>query len=333
MHGGSYTEDVRDISYDLTALRNVKNGKPLDFGQNVVTFDKQQMARYYTFEWTEEVTPPFEGPQIEVDNKATDGAKTETIKVEANSDIDYMFMYPQNFSNDGLALIAGVPCDPLLEHGTSTGTKGVNDDVSTPLYGIDGSALYYGGTLHMTATGSGQAVLSSYDVNKEYIGDMSFDLITENTTEVEIFNLTSNASEVAYIGFRMLQGSLTFNVTSAESNKSWMVSYKTLTYIDQYGVERSRNCQNGICAMTYLQPNFLTYQMPASNLKINGVPQTAKGLSKQKKQEVTFPIDAVSIDTNSLIKTSVGFGEITKISLNLSSRTIKATLAHDTNIQ
>jgi hypothetical protein len=160
---------------------------------------------------------------------------------------------------------------------------------------------------------------------------MSFDLITENTTEVEIFNLTDTASEIAYIGFRMLQGSLTFNVTSAYANKSWMVSYKTLTFIDEYGVERTRNCQNGLCAMSYLQPNFLTYQMPASSILVNGVLTTAKGLAKRKSQDVVFPAGVVDVDTNKLVKTVVGIGEIGKISLNLSSRIIKATLRHDTD--
>lgn len=325
-NGGSYASDIRTVGYDLTTLRNIRNKKPWCYGQNSVTFEKEQMARFYKYSWMDDVTEPFEGQQIEVDNKGTDASKTEELRVDATSDVDYMLMYPSNFSNDGFALLIGVKADALLSTGISAGTKGNNNDYSTPLYPVDGQILTHTGTLKLTAIGGGMAELATFDADSNYIGALSLTNITSATTSVETFTLDQETADiVAYIGFRMISGSLSFNVEDLVMDGAFALPFKTLTY----GNNVQRKCQNGIAAMAYLQPNFLTYEMPASRIIVNGSATTAKGLSKRKMQEITFPSDAVNIDTTSLVKTLVGIGEISKISLNLSSRIIKATLRHD----
>ena len=67
--------------------------------------------------------------------------------------------------------------------------------------------------------------------------------------------------------------------------------------------------------------------MPASRYKIGNedVTQYAKGVIKLKTQDVSFPA-LEDVDLQKLIKTSIGEGQIEKLSINLSSRNGKATL-------
>lgn len=334
MNGGSYSEDMREIGYDLTAMKNIRNGKTWDYGQNVVSYDKDRMARFYKYEWMDAVTTPFEGMQIEVKNNATDGAKTETMKVDnVCTDVDYMLMYPSNFSNDGFAMLIATPADALITKGHATGVKGSNNDQSAPLYVVDGRTLQYSGVMKLTVIGSGQAKLSYFDHDGNYLADLSTATIDSTTTQVTTLGLGASADldNIGYIGFVMFNGSLDFYVESLLCDSNYQLPMVELSYTDMYGVEWHRDCQNGLGAMVYLQDNFLTYQMPASSILVNGVLTTAKGLAKRKSQDVVFPAGVVDVDTNKLVKTVVGIGEIGKISLNLSSRIIKATLRHDTD--
>ena len=88
--------------------------------------------------------------------------------------------------------------------------------------------------------------------------------------------------------------------------------------------------QNGFLAMVNLQPQYWLYDMPARNLIVNGVQVWAYGIQRRKSQTVTFPIGNDDPDLMGLVKTQIGNGQFEKISINLSSRTAKATLKHDT---
>ena len=88
--------------------------------------------------------------------------------------------------------------------------------------------------------------------------------------------------------------------------------------------------QNGLVAMVNLQPQYWLYDMPARNLIVNGVQVWAYGIQRRKSQTVTFPIGNDDPDLMGLVKTQIGNGQFEKISINLSSRTAKATLKHDT---
>lgn len=88
--------------------------------------------------------------------------------------------------------------------------------------------------------------------------------------------------------------------------------------------------QNGFLAMVNLQPQYWLYDMPARNLIVNGVQVWAYGIQRRKSQTVTFPIGNNDPDLMGLVKTQIGNGQFEKISINLSSRTAKATLKHDT---
>lgn len=104
--GGTYTGNPV-VGYDLTTLENVRNGKKWAFGTSEYTFDKEDMPERYQFKWADEVTEPFEGQPIQVISKYVQPGKIEEINVGGfSSDIDLMLLNPEQFSQDGFALLA-----------------------------------------------------------------------------------------------------------------------------------------------------------------------------------------------------------------------------------
>lgn len=95
-----------------------------------------------------------------------------------------------------------------------------------------------------------------------------------------------------------------------------------------YKVPYWNNLQNGYFSFDYLQ-QFYAWDMPARHYSINGVSKTALGTKKLKMQEIDFPAKE-DPDTTKLIRTLLGYGVIEKMSVSLSSRNVKATLAYDT---
>lgn len=89
--------------------------------------------------------------------------------------------------------------------------------------------------------------------------------------------------------------------------------------------------QNGYLAFIYIQPTYWVYDMPARNLKINNSRYYALGgLERKKKQTLNFPAGTTDPNPMQLVKTYIGNGQVDKLSVNLCSRNIKATLKYDT---
>ena len=81
-------------------------------------------------------------------------------------------------------------------------------------------------------------------------------------------------------------------------------------------------------AFATLQPNYWTWDIAAKRVKINGVEVIADGIAKTKTKEVSFA-KLTDPDVAKTIKTDIGYGKIEKISVNLTSRTVNATLVYD----
>lgn len=89
--------------------------------------------------------------------------------------------------------------------------------------------------------------------------------------------------------------------------------------------------QNGYLAFINIQPTYWVYDMPARNFKINNSPYYATGgLERKKKQTLNFPAGTTDPNPMQLVKTYIGNGQVDKLSVNLCSRNIKATLKYDT---
>lgn len=89
--------------------------------------------------------------------------------------------------------------------------------------------------------------------------------------------------------------------------------------------------QNGYLAFINIQPTYWVYDMPARNFKINNTQSYAVGgIERKKKQTLNFPAGTTDPNPMQLVKTYVGNGQVNKLSVNLCSRNIKATLKYDT---
>lgn len=89
--------------------------------------------------------------------------------------------------------------------------------------------------------------------------------------------------------------------------------------------------QNGYLAFISIQPTYWVYDMPARNFKINNTQSYAVGgIERKKKQTLNFPAGTTDPNPMQLVKTYVGNGQVDKLSVNLCSRNIKATLKYDT---
>lgn len=88
--------------------------------------------------------------------------------------------------------------------------------------------------------------------------------------------------------------------------------------------------QNGFLAFINIQPTYWVYDMPARNFKINNIPNYAIGIERKKKQTLNFPAGTTDPNPTQLVKTYIGNGQVDKLSVNLCSRNIKATLKYDT---
>lgn len=89
--------------------------------------------------------------------------------------------------------------------------------------------------------------------------------------------------------------------------------------------------QNGYLAFINIQPTYWVYDMPARNFKINNDQSYAvRGIERKKKQTLNFPAGTKDPNPMQLVKTYIGNGQVDKLSVNLCSRNIKATLKYDT---
>lgn len=88
--------------------------------------------------------------------------------------------------------------------------------------------------------------------------------------------------------------------------------------------------QNGFLAFINIQPTYWIYDMPARDFIINNEQNFAVGVERKKKQTLNFPAGENDPNPMQLVKTYLGNGQVDKLSVNLCSRSIKATLKYDT---
>ena len=106
MNGGTYGNPSQTISYDLTTLKNSRNGKAWAYETSKYTFDKPNMPATYTFAWMDEVTQEFKGYQMEMQSQLVEKGKNEEITVSKfTSDIDFVTITPDDISKDGFMLL------------------------------------------------------------------------------------------------------------------------------------------------------------------------------------------------------------------------------------
>lgn len=143
--------------------------------------------------------------------------------------------------------------------------------------------------------------------------------------EINISNFTSDIDMMLLNhGNMSSDGFALFAAVPPQTGTQWVLPFTRQTI---NGTEYF--LQNGYLAFINLQMPYWMYDLPARRVSVNGSETYAYGIDRKKKQTFSFPaID----DPNpmQLIKTYMGNGQVDKLSINLHSRSIKATLKYDT---
>lgn len=143
--------------------------------------------------------------------------------------------------------------------------------------------------------------------------------------DVNVSNFTSDIDMMLLNpGNMSSDGFALFAAVRPTSGSQWTLPFTRQTV---NGVEYI--LQNGYLAFINLQSTYWLYDLPARWVSINGSETGAYGIERKKKQTLIFPAND---DPNpmQLIKTYIGNGQVDKLSVNLCSRNIKATLKYDT---
>lgn len=143
--------------------------------------------------------------------------------------------------------------------------------------------------------------------------------------DVNVSNFTSDIDMMLLNpGNMSSDGFALFAAVPPTSGSQWTLPFTRQTV---NGVEYF--LQNGYLAFINLQSTYWLYDLPARWVSINGSETDAYGIERKKKQTLIFPAND---DPNpmQLIKTYIGNGQVDKLSVNLCSRNIKATLKYDT---
>lgn len=140
--------------------------------------------------------------------------------------------------------------------------------------------------------------------------------VSNFTSDIDVMLL--NPGNISSDGFAL------FAAVPPTSGSQWILPFTRQTI---NGVEYF--LQNGYLAFINLQSPYWLYDLPARRVSINGSEVYAYGIERKKKQTFSFPAND---DPNpmQLIKTYIGNGQVDKLSVNLCSRNIKATLKYDT---
>jgi len=136
----------------------------------------------------------------------------------------------------------------------------------------------------------------------------------------DIDYLLLNPQSISKDGFALMAGQA--------SGTSYYLNVKYVPTGWAPWVDKFLYLQNGELAFCLLQPQYLCYNLPARSIKINEVLSSALGIKRTKSQEVRVPMYQEP-NPMKLIKTFLGNGYVSKISLNLTSRVSKCTLKYE----
>lgn len=108
-NGLSYSK-TNNYQFDFTKDVDAFNKKHIEYFQSEVEYDKSDLAARYEFSFMDNASEAFDGVTLDVLKAPyVQEDKTNKISIENfSSDIRFMHMFPDRFSNDGFALLCPV---------------------------------------------------------------------------------------------------------------------------------------------------------------------------------------------------------------------------------
>ena len=320
-------DGAANVGIDTTMKLHPRSGKPWCYGTSEFSFDKEDMPSWYQFEWADDVTFPFKGHPIEVVSNYVKKDNIETISVSKfSSDVDLMLLNPSSFSEDGLALLVATQ-DNLL---SNTANFNFGEQETSPAI-----------TLKKVITTKSYITIKGYsyvgnvmyhvkflDSKDKYLGWSNYsDTLLSLGGSFTITGLAPEGTAKIVVGCRNAYedypaGRGYLSSVENENSLSLPIISKTIDGIEYV-------MQNGYAAFCDLQERYYMKSMPASKIIVNKIQKTVIP-KRGKKQEIEIPTGTSDPNIYSLIRTSLGDGQVKDMKINLSSRLAKVTLMHDT---
>lgn len=115
LNGGSYSNEAL-VQLDFSRMTDMFNKKLTSYFQSEIEYDKSELFPRYEFDWQDDVTELFGPVNIDVKANYLQDDKKEEVSPDAfSSDVDFMLLWPSNFSDDGFALLCPVKNGYKLE--------------------------------------------------------------------------------------------------------------------------------------------------------------------------------------------------------------------------
>lgn len=317
MRGGTYT-DLPVVGIDLTSAEVTRNCKAWAFGLNRYDFDKPTMPSRYEFGWMDDTTDLFDGYPIDILSGFVNPENIERVEVsQFTSDIDYILLNPSAVSKDGFALLAAKVDNMATPDGEyHPVAPGAPYRVGASL--VEGVEVYI--DVELTSTASTNMGVYFTDASDAVLGLAGYVELQGGAQTATIGPIVVPGG-AAKLMFAIVSGTASVKVLSVGSGY-------VLPYVNFRRDGTDHILQNGYAAFAFLQ-QYYAYDMPAPQYSIRGEVLTALGVKRYKLQQIRFP-SLTDPDTGKLIKTGLGSGAIDKLSVNLPSRSVQATLRHDT---
>lgn len=213
----------------------------------------------------------------------------------------------------------------------------------TPSVGIDVTELYNSRNGHSWSLGTGEYSFDKMQMPERYeyswMDDSTQPFKGDAIEVISTFVQQGNIEEVSIAMFNSDVDYMMLNPSGVSEDGFALLcctvtgTTYSLPFATQEIGEYTLTMQNYMLAMVNLQPAFLISDMPSWNIKVNGVAATAKGIQRMKKQQLKVPVGNTDGDIEQLIRTTVGDGEVERMSVSLTSRTAKYNLRFDTTEQ
>lgn len=331
--GGTYdAQPAPDI--DLTASRVPTSGKPLAYATSEYKFGKPEMAAWYQFGWMDDVRKEFIGESIKILSRYVNPENVQEVSVKSmTSDVDYILINPSAVSRDGFALLNGVYDEGrTIEEYNLSSYETINRQLGTDGKWMTNSNKHIlipvtaGQRLKITGGPNYSAQLAWFTSDATPVAGEDAPLVGGTSRFTRAKNTT--AYYIVPPGANFLYVFWGQTSDPAAYMPSSVVLVEPAAYFLPYVRIGDALLQNGTLSFQYLQI-YYDWDMPAKRYEIGSTAHTAVGVKKLKEQNLTFPCYR-DPDVQKLVKTFLGNGKIGKLSINLSSRSAKATLMYDT---
>ena len=329
MNGGSY-EYKGGIQLDFTQLTDQFNKQLSSYYQSEVEYEKSDLSSRYEFAWMDDVTDMFGGVTIDVKSNYVQKDKTEEVNISNfSSDVDYMLFNPSNFSDDGFALLCPTKdyylykvLDATYIQTDGVVNTGTDKNFKTEVYKVESGKTY-------RIAGTSRGPICSFAIYK----DESLSGL------VQKYNPHSSSIAVKFDGEVTIPEGGQYLAVPYDVNYPYEERVKIMSsavlelpiveaqLIDESGDSYGIIAQNWYASWPYLV-RFYMYDMPARKVKCNALSGlSTSGVKMCMKHSIEFPTED-DLDTQELIKTSIGDGKIDEYSVNMNTRTAKVKLTY-----